>query len=59
MKYRNGLLFTTIALLVGELASADDGTLVFQSGDVAYVFPWKLCLVVSAALTAGFYFLRK
>ncbi len=46
-------------MLASQLAMADDGTWVYQSGDVAFVFPWKLCLIVSAGISAVFYFARK
>ena len=52
-----------IILLVLGLASfmafGEDGTLVYQAGNVAYVFPWKLCLIISGVVSLGIYALRK
>lgn len=55
----NMRLFLMIFLTSSSLIFADSGTLIYQAGGVAYVFPWRLCLIISGAISLGVYLLRK
>jgi hypothetical protein len=55
---RFGLAVLVLGCAVAWRAWADDDTIVHQEGNVIYVFPWKACLLVSAAASGVIYFLR-
>ena len=47
-----------IIVLANAAAFAEDGTIVYQTGNTMVVFPWRTCLLVSAGLSVGLWFLR-
>lgn len=58
---KNRTLVLSLALSVVVLSAsalAADGEITYSSGNTLYVFPWRMCLIVSALVSVGFYLAR-